>query len=170
MSRRPPSPILSHMFVRYFVEIPAAFQVIEERLLRSPEAWMPGLARDAEERGELLLAEVGFGPHGARLEKEVQIDLGVPIQFPSKTVLPMSWRATGAEGLFPSLEADVEVAALGPKRTQLSISARYRPPLGVVGRAIDRALLHRVAEATLKDFLDQVSDSLGSLVQVAETP
>ena len=38
------------------------------------------------------------------------------------------------------------------------MSARYVPPFGVVGRAIDRAVLSRVAEATLKDFLDRVAD------------
>jgi uncharacterized membrane protein len=52
------------------------------------------------------------------------------------------------------------VAALGPSRTQVSISARYRPPGGAVGRALDRTLLHRVAEATLKDFLDRVGEAL----------
>ncbi|HEU4355584.1 MAG TPA: hypothetical protein VFT27_08350, partial [Actinomycetota bacterium] len=74
--------------------------------------------------------------------------------------LPMTWRATGVDGLFPSLEADVEVASLGPSRTQLSISARYRPPMGALGRALDRALLHRVAEATAKDFLDRVAEAV----------
>jgi uncharacterized membrane protein len=72
----------------------------------------------------------------------------------------MSWKATSAEHLFPALDADLEVAALGPSRTQLSISARYRPPGGPVGRALDRALLHRVAEATVKDFLDRVGEAL----------
>jgi hypothetical protein len=32
--------------------------------------------------------------------------------------------------------------------------------LGVVGQAVDRVLLHRVAEATLKDFLDRVGQAI----------
>ncbi|HEX5903035.1 MAG TPA: hypothetical protein VF028_07985 [Actinomycetota bacterium] len=36
----------------------------------------------------------------------------------------------------------------------------YEPPLGLVGRAADRALLHRVAEATFKDFLERVATRL----------
>ena len=40
------------------------------------------------------------------------------------------------------------------------MSARYVPPFGAVGRAIDRAVLSRVAEATLKDFLDRVADTI----------
>jgi hypothetical protein len=40
------------------------------------------------------------------------------------------------------------------------MSARYVPPFGVVGRAMDRAVLSRVAEATLKDFLDRVAERI----------
>jgi hypothetical protein len=66
------------------------------------------------------------------------------------------------ETLIPSLEADIELGELGPGRTQLSISARYTPPLGPLGHALDRALLHRVAEATVKDFLDRVAERLSA--------
>ncbi len=147
------------MFIRYFLDLSVPFGDVEGALLHAPQEWVPGLAEDAEGRGELLLTEVGFGTD-RRVEKQIVIELGAPYRIPSKTLLPMSWRATGPQGLFPSLEADIEVAALGPNRTQLSISARYKPPLGAVGRAIDRALLHRVAEATVKDFLDRVGDAL----------
>jgi hypothetical protein len=37
---------------------------------------------------------------------------------------------------------------------------RYRPPLGVVGQTVDRVLLHRVTEATVKDFLDRVGEAI----------
>lgn len=152
------------MFLRYYLELPLPFAQVEGTFLRSPQDWLPGLALDAETRGEILLGEVGFGQPGHRVEKRVQIELGSPFRLASKTMLPMTWHATGAEPLFPSLEADVEVAALGANRTQLSISARYRPPLGPVGRVIDRALLHRVAEATIKDFLDRTGEALQALV------
>ena len=66
--------------------------------------------------------------------------------------------AGGSRDAVPSLDADIEVGELGPERTQLSISARYTPPLGSLGRVLDRALLHRVAEATVKDFLDRVAE------------
>ena len=75
-------------------------------------------------------------------------------------MFPLRWAASGASGLFPSLDADLEVAPLRPGRTQLAMSARYDPPFGAVGRAIDRAVLSRVAEATLKDFLDRVAEMI----------
>jgi hypothetical protein len=148
------------MFLRYFLDLPVPFELVEISLLDEPETWVPGLMRDAEDRGELLLTEVGFGVESRRIDKEVEIRLGSAYRIPSKTLLPISWRATGAERMFPQLDADIEVAGLGPRRTQLSISARYRPPMGAVGRALDKAMLHRVAEATIKDFLDGVADRI----------
>jgi len=150
------------MFVRYFLEIPLAFERVERALLEAPEAWLPGVARRAAARRARLLAGVGFG--GAfRIDKQVEISRGEPLRRGSKTILPMSWRVTGPESLFPRLEADIELAPLGPGRTQLAISTRYTPPLGALGRAIDRALLHRVADATIKDFLDRTGESLVTL-------
>jgi len=32
--------------------------------------------------------------------------------------------------------------------------------LGALGRAIDKAMLHRVAEATIKDFLDRTGETI----------
>lgn len=148
------------MFVRYYLDIAAPFEDVEAALLDDPETWVPGLLRTAEDRGQQLLAEVGFAVDTRRIGKEIEIGLGAPYRFPSKTVLPMTWRATGPERLFPQLEADIEVASLGEDRTQLSISASYRAPMGTVGRALDRALLHRVAEATVKDFLDRVGERM----------
>lgn len=150
------------MFIRYFVDIPRPKAEVEAELLGAPSSWSAGPARDAEASGRRLLTDVGFGPPGARIDKQVELEFGEPIHAPAKTVLPMAWRPAGLEALFPRLDADIELGELGPERTQLSISARYTPPLGAVGRALDRALLHRVAEATVRDFLDRVALTLGT--------
>lgn len=146
------------MFARYYVELAQPFEVVRAGLLDDPDGWIPGLLEDAEDRGRHLLAEVGLGWEGRRIDKKVEIELGAPRGTDAVTALPVTWRAAGAQWLFPRLDGDIEVAALGSARTQLSISARYQPPLGVVGRVLDRALLHRVAEATLKDFLDRIAE------------
>lgn len=106
---------------------------------------------------------MGFEAAGLRVAKRVEIHIGQARRFPSKTILPVSWKATGPSAVFPVMDGDIEVAPLGPRLTQLSFSGRYEPPLSVLGRALDRALLHRVAEATVKDFLDRVGDRLAVL-------
>jgi hypothetical protein len=147
------------MFVRYFVELPMPADDVEHALSRDPREWLPGLAEQANFRGDRLLAEVGFG-EAIRLRRKVTVEIGSPIHASSKTFFPLRWTASGHAGLFPALDADIEIAPLGTDRAQLAMSARYVPPLGAVGRTIDRALLSRVAEATLKDFLDRVADAI----------
>lgn len=150
------------MFIRYYLDLPLAAAEVETALLADPASWLPGLVRQAEDRGRRLLIEVGFEvDDDRRVDRQVQIEVGHSYTIPAKTMLPIAWRATGGERAFPQLDADIEIAALGANRTQLSISARYRPPLGALGRALDKALLHRVAEATVKDFLDRVGERIG---------
>jgi hypothetical protein len=139
------------MFVRYFLELPLAAGRVEQALLDPPAEWLSAMAGNAE---------VGAGPLGDRLGRRVAVSVGVPVRLPSMTSLPLTWEPIGMEGLLPRLEGDLEVGPLGGGRTQLAISARYRPPLGAVGRAVDRVLLHRVAEATVKDFLDRVGAAI----------
>lgn len=148
------------MFVRYFLELPLPAGRVEQALLDPPAEWLSAMAGNAQQRGHGLLAEVGVGPLGDRLGRRVAVSVGVPVRLPSMTSLPLTWEPIGMEGLLPRLEADLEVGPLGGGRTQLAISARYRPPLGAVGRAVDRVLLHRVAEATVKDFLDRVGAAI----------
>ncbi|MDP9329305.1 MAG: hypothetical protein M3P11_01470 [Actinomycetota bacterium] len=152
---------MTNMFARYFVELPMDAESVEGALLRDPLTWVPGLAVEANSHGDSLLAAVGFGDE-VRVARTVEIEFGEAVRIPSKTVLPLRWTATGVSGLFPSLDADLEIAPLGAHTTQLAMSARYVPPLGVLGRAIDRTLLYRVAEATLKDFLDRVAVAIRS--------
>ncbi|MEX0833111.1 MAG: hypothetical protein WD276_04455 [Actinomycetota bacterium] len=154
------------MFVRYFIELPLTLTTAEEALLREPQEWVPGLAHEAQGTGDRLLADVGFGEK-RRVSRRFFVDVGEPMRFPSRTVVPITWQAADSAALFPTLDADLEIAELGPEMSQLSISARYKPPAGWVGRVADRALLHRVAEATIKDFLERAGGRIASLVPSA---
>ena len=148
--------------MRYYIELSLPVAVVEQALVGSPAGWLSAVAGEAQARGDGLLGEVGVGPLGDRLRRQVRIQLGEPVRFPSMTSLPLTWEPVGLEGVLPRLDANLELGALGGDRTQLAISARYRPPLGVVGRAVDRVLLHRVAEATVKDFLDRVGAAISA--------
>jgi hypothetical protein len=51
------------------------------------------------------------------------------------------------------LSGDLELAPLEPHSCRLTLAASYIPPLGDLGRALDRALLHRIAQSTVRSFL-----------------
>ncbi len=173
------------MFVRYFIELPLPAKTVEQTLLTSPAEWLPALANKAEQHGEGLLAQTqvqvqvgvslggdGDGDGGRRVTKRVEVELGPVVRYPSRTILALRWRPVGpgASGLLPGLDADLEIGPLGPERTQLSLSGSYHPPFGQLGRLADRVVLHRLAEATVKDFLDRVGRTLTDLGPFAPAP
>jgi hypothetical protein len=154
------------IFIRYYVELPHPRAALEQALLSVPATMIPSLALGADDRGQHLLSEVGFAVDGHRVSKHVEIEVGKPTMGADRTWIPITWRATGPTGLFPVLEGELELASLGTGLTQLALSGRYQPPLGLVGRTIDRALLSRVAEATIKDFIDRLAAAIEAAVTV----
>ena len=152
--------MLPAMLIRYFTDLPCSVAEAERALLASPETWVPHVARDADLGARALLANVGIGPAGVRIEKRVMVEVGEPFRLSSKTLVPLSWHAAGPEGFFPVLEGHLEICLLGQRRTQLVLSASYKPPFGPIGAALDRAFLHRVAESTIKHFVDGLAERI----------
>lgn len=77
-----------------------------------------------------------------------------------RTTFGITWRASRGASLFPAMRADLIVYPLSATETQLELLCQYEPPLGFVGGALDRVALHRVAEASLESFLQQVARHL----------
>src|SRR5437764_7745017 len=112
----------------------------------SSDVCSPIWAEDAYRDGEHLHTRVGT--RGGILAKSVEVTAGSPVRGASETWIPIRWEATGAPSLFPSLEADVVAAYVGASLTQIALRGTYQAPFGRVGEALDRALLHRIAEAS----------------------
>jgi hypothetical protein len=53
----------------------------------------------------------------------------------------------------PVLDADLRLAPAGEQLTILTLTGSYRPPFGRAGEALDRVVMHRVASATVRNFL-----------------
>jgi len=74
-------------------------------------------------------------------------------------VVGLGWQPSSFQALFPVLNGDIELAPIDGG-CRLTLSASYVPPLGEFGSHLDRALLHRVAQSTVRSFLSQVATSL----------
>jgi hypothetical protein len=70
--------------------------------------------------------------------------------------------------LFPALDADITLTPAGNHSTTLTLTGAYRPPLGTVGAELDRAILYRVAAATIRAFLHRVADAIVHPARAAE--
>lgn len=145
------------MFVDYYVHIGQPFVEVESTLL----GMLPGLrgwAEEAYREGEHLRTRIGT--QRGKIAKSVELEIGEPARLATQTWIPLRWEATGVPGLFPKMDADVVVAAVGSELTQIALRGSYRVPLGPVGRAVDRVVLHRLAEASVKTFLDRIARAI----------
>jgi len=144
------------MFIRYFVTVGLPSNEVAAAFQTGVELWMPDLIQKVNGQGMQLLSELGFEVRNRRVERQIEVHVGTPQAIVGATLVPIEWRAASASWLFPELNGQLEIAPLGSATTQLGISATYEPPLGLVGKIADRALLHRVAEVTIRDFLEGV--------------
>jgi hypothetical protein len=118
-------------------------------------------AADCYEQGMTGLARVGpldSAPGGSKL---VEVQFGELVIRGDSARVPLRWQATGRGGvLFPALDADLELTALGADATMLRLAGAYRPLPGKAGAALDRAVLQRVAIATIQAFIRRVGDAI----------
>ena len=102
------------------------------------------------------------------LSRKVRVQFLDPVDHGDAVTVGMRWAATGVTGgLFPVLDADIELVADGEKDTRVTLTGVYRPPLGAVGAGLDRVLLHRVAVATIGSLLAHLAQALAPTAPAA---
>jgi hypothetical protein len=142
------------MFVGDEVQLELSFAIARERLRQLAEAGaLLGSSEDAYDDGTIDLERVGV----LGLSKLVRVQVRELAWTAGSVGLAIRWEATGPSGLFPVLDADLTMAPAGEHVTILTLAGAYRPPLGPMGAALDRAILHRVASATIRAFLARVA-------------
>jgi hypothetical protein len=125
-----------------------------------------GLARPshaAYQDGFTHLARVGPFGDIPGVSKLVAVRVLDPAYREDTMTVALRWEATGAAGgLFPVLDANISLSPAGDQATRLALSGAYRAPLGRAGAALDKAILNRVAAATIHALLHGIADALTS--------
>ena len=138
------------MFVGDEVWLDVSFAIVRERLTQLSES---GALFEPSQDAYTGLARVGVGG----LSKLVRVQVRELSWTDRSAGLALRWEAAGpGGGLFPVLDADLRLDALG-EGTVLTMAGSYRPPLGSLGEALDQAILHRIAAATVRGFLARVA-------------
>lgn len=123
--------------------------------------WLTGASEGAYDSGLVGLLRVGpFGdvPGASKLVRVYVRDL---VRRDDSAVLTLRWEVVGAGGgLFPALDADITLSPLPDGTSKLVLNGAYRPPLSVLGAGLDRAILNRVASATVRALLSQIATVL----------
>jgi hypothetical protein len=146
------------MFVAEDMRLPLDVDAARARLLAFLSiGGLQESSEDASEVGRDLLLRAGVGA----FSKQMLVQLLRPYQHDGVVVIPVRWVATGASGaMFPQLDGNLELAPVDATQSELRLKGAYRPPLAAVGGGLDRMLLHRVADATIRRFLQDIADGL----------
>jgi hypothetical protein len=143
------------MLVRYFTSARSPHAHVES-VLSNLETEIADSATDAYREGEDLhqRMEAGSGVPA----KEVLLSVGQARIRRDGLAFPVTWRATGPTMLFPRMSADLVVSPIDEQSTSFVFEGTYEPPLGFVGGAFDRLVMNRLAEMTVKIWVDRVVD------------
>ena len=154
------------MFAGDEVLLEVSFAVARERLAQlAGSGALISTSEDAYDHEGTHVMRVG----AAGLSKLVRVQVRELAWTGESAGLAIRWEATGSGGtLFPVLDADIRLVPAGEHVTWLTMAGSYRPPLGALGDALDRAILHRVATATIRRFLAQVAARIGGQPGAAE--
>ena len=152
--------------LRCYEYVNRPYEQVRDLLRGQPLELLQRATTSAASRARTLAATLHVGVAG--------IDIGVDVRtnvqrireeeraaaVSPATILEIGWEASGAPRLFPVMHLELSAWPLSSTETQIEIVGEYRPPLGVVGNAFDAAVGHRIAEASMKNFLENVVEQM----------
>jgi hypothetical protein len=113
--------------------------------------------------GGTVTGLLGVGPAGGVAAKLVQVSFLDPIYRDGTMSVGLRWEAAGTAGsMFPVLDATITIGREGEDTARLALAGSYRPPLGRLGAALDTALLHAAATATVRHLVQGMADAITS--------
>jgi len=120
--------------------------------------------KSAESRAESVAAGLHAKIAGIDVAKDIVIQIKGLVEadgnLQRKTSIELEWEAADAPRLFPVMKAQLHIYPITGTETQLDFQGEYEPPLGVVGKAIDAVVGHRIAEASVHHFIYEVAGFL----------
>lgn len=148
------------VFVRDEVPVNAGLDVARDRLAQLDD-WLLGASEDAYQEGMSFLMRIGPLSTAPGLSRLVEVRFRSLTGEHAQAGIALRWEVAGNGGrLFPVLDADLVLTSAAADKSVLALAGTYRLPLGILGAGIDRLILHRVAEATIRHFLECVAAAI----------
>ena len=150
--------------IRSYDYVNHSYKRVRDALRQDAPAVFQLATRSAVSRAQSVATElhVDFGGIGVKADITVfvkSVDENIDSISPSIRLL-IEWEAATLPGLFPFMKGELSIYPLTATETQLDFLGQYEPPFGVVGKAMDAALGHRIAELSVHSFLSDVARHL----------
>ena len=146
------------MFIGAEVQLDLGFDAVQVRLAHLVRGGLlrraSGSAYDGWHAG---LSQIGPWVTALDMCRLVQVRVRDMVTHADCATWTMRWEVAGPGGsLFPALDADIELTRAGVDATMLAVCGAYRPPLGILGVGLDRAIMHQAAEVMIRSFTIQI--------------
>jgi len=163
---------LGPMFAAEDIDIQLSLDEAKERLMCLVSGGGLSMAsRNAYEDGLEHLTRVGPLGEVPGLSKLVKISFVEPLYSQDSMTLGFRGEATGVTGSrFPGFDGDLTVSRIDEQLTRVALVGSYRPPLGPLGAGLDRAIMGKVSDATIRALLRDVATALTGADAPADKP
>jgi hypothetical protein len=143
------------MFIGAEVQLDLGFDATQARLAYLVRGGLlPRASGGAYGQWQACLAQIGPWVTALGMCPLVQVLVRDMVTRADCATWAMRWEVTWPEGsVFPALDADIKLTPAGPDATVLAVCGAYRPPLGVLGVVLDRAIMHQAAEVMIQSFI-----------------
>jgi hypothetical protein len=152
--------------LRCYEYVNRPYEAVRGLLRRSPLEFLGRATTSAAARSNDLAGRLKIELGGIELGVEVTIhvrsvqeDEGVAGMSPV-TRVAIGWQASHAPSLFPLLSGQLSAWPLTSSETQIELEGQYTPPLGALGVAVDAAVGHRIAEASVRRFVEDLVEHI----------
>jgi hypothetical protein len=142
------------------------YALILEAILTESGSWLPGLVKDAADR---LVTDLRVRFKGVHLARSIAVEVSPPTVYPGRCEICVAWKAAETSAFFPELGGVFELVAMDANRSRLSFEGSYEPPGRALGQVTDRALMHRVADGSVRDFVRRTARTLTSRAETIKS-
>lgn len=149
--------------VRWQERINRPYETVRKVLIADSKTIFHDATHAAENHANENVADLHTKIAGVDFHRDVLIEIknqnSVEAEADKQTVVDLEWKAADAAYLFPTMNAQLRLFPVG-ERAQLEFRGEYEPPMGIVGQTIDAVLGAKIAEASVKHFLNEVVQHL----------
>jgi hypothetical protein len=149
--------------IRCFDYVNHPYARVRDALSKDAPALFRAATRAAASRAHSVASELRVDLGGIGVEADINIavqNIGERVSEASSaplTRMQIEWEAATMPRLFPLMKAEISVYPLTAAETQLDFQGLYEPPLGPLGKAMNAIVGHRIAEASVHRFVEDVA-------------
>jgi len=152
--------------IRCYDYVNHPYEKVRDALKREALDVFQRATKTAASRAQSVAAELHVDLGGIGVKADIRISVkdveekATDAASGPTTRLRLEWEAATAPVLFPLMKAELSAYPLTSTETQLDFLGLYEPPFSALGMAMNAVAGHRIAEASVHRFINEVAEYL----------